>query len=181
MLWNLIIAIEHVILLKIYLSVMFPDSAIREKLYMGKDKARYLIIYCIFPAFREKLKSVINDSPWLSISFDESPNRNQQKCHMGVNLRYWNNLKSVTEAYIGSQFFWPIATNLKNALVASLAGIENEFLCLTMDVPSTNWNVLEKSDEHLVEKGHKKDNKHGILFCAYYPPCLLNRCDKDGK
>ena len=108
MLWNLIIAIEHVILLKIYLSVMFPDSAIREKLYMGKDKARYLIIYCIFPAFREKLKSVINDSPWLSISFDESPNRNQQKCHMGVNLRYWNNLKSVTR---GIYWFTIFLTN----------------------------------------------------------------------
>ena len=76
-----------------------------------------------------------------------------------VNLRYWNNQKSVAEiSYIDSQFLLrPNTTNLKNALVESLEGLEERKFCqLAMDGSSTNWNVLEKFDKHLVEKGRKK-------------------------
>ena len=34
--------------LKYLLKSIFPDSAVTEKISMGKDKARYLIIYVIF-------------------------------------------------------------------------------------------------------------------------------------
>lgn len=40
---------------------MFPDSAITETFSLGKDKD-YLIIYVIFLVFKQKLKSIINDS-----------------------------------------------------------------------------------------------------------------------
>ena len=66
--------------LKNLFKCLFPDSAIREKFCVWKGKARYSITYGIFPAFKQKLKSIINDCSWLSISFDESLNRNQQKC-----------------------------------------------------------------------------------------------------
>ena len=55
--------------LKNLFKVMFPDSAIPDKFSLGKDKARYMIIYGIYPAFKQKLKSMINNSPWYSVSF----------------------------------------------------------------------------------------------------------------
>ena len=51
---------------------MFPDRAIPDKFFLGKDKAEYMIIYGIYAVFKQKLKSMmINNSPWYSVSFDE--------------------------------------------------------------------------------------------------------------
>ena len=50
--------------LKKLFKVMFPDSAIPDIFSLGKDKAKYMIIYGIYPAFKQKLKSMINNSPW---------------------------------------------------------------------------------------------------------------------
>ena len=79
--------------LKNLFKVMFSDSTIPGKFSLGKDKVRYIIIYGIYPAFKRKLKIMINNSPWYSVSFDESFNKNQQKCQMNVNLMYWNDEK----------------------------------------------------------------------------------------
>ena len=69
-----------------------------------------MIIYGIYPAFKQKLKSMIDNSPWYSVSFDESLNKNQQKCQMDVNLRY---------SYLDSIFLLrPNVENLKCELVA---------------------------------------------------------------
>ena len=122
---------------------------------MGIDKARYLIICGIFPAFKQKIKCTINDSPWFSISFDEILNRNLQKCQIDVNLRYWNNENSVAEtSYIDSQFLLrPNAANLKNVLVESLTGLEeSKFPQLAMAGPRTNWNLMKKFDMKRVVK-----------------------------
>ena len=43
-----------------------------QKPVFGKDKARYMIIYGIYPAFKQKLKSMISNSPWYFVSFDKS-------------------------------------------------------------------------------------------------------------
>ena len=51
-------------LLKNLFKVMFPDSAIPDKFSLGKDTAKYMIIYGIYPVFKRKLKSMINNSPW---------------------------------------------------------------------------------------------------------------------
>ena len=64
---------------------------------MKKDKARYMIVCGIYPAFKQQLNTTINASPWFSVSFDESLNRHQQKCQMDVNIRYWNNEKIIVE------------------------------------------------------------------------------------
>ena len=48
--------------LKNLFKVMFPDSAIPERFSRGKDKVRYMIIYGIYPAFKQKLKNMINTS-----------------------------------------------------------------------------------------------------------------------
>ena len=120
---------------------MFPDSAIPDKFSLGKDKARYMIIYGIYPTFKQKLKSMINNSPWYSVSFDESLNKNLQKCQMDVNLRYWNDEKNIPEtSYLDSKFLLqPNAENLKWELVASITGLDvAKFLQSSMDDPNTN-------------------------------------------
>ena len=76
------------------------QTAIPDKFSLGKDKARYMIIYGIYPAFKQKLKVVTDVSPCYSVSFDESLNKNQQKCQMDVNLRYWNDKRIQYNIYI---------------------------------------------------------------------------------
>ena len=66
--------------LKNLFKVMFPDSAIPGKFSLGKDKVRYMIIYGVYTAFEQNLKSMINSSPWYSVSFDESLSKSEQKC-----------------------------------------------------------------------------------------------------
>ena len=84
---------------------------------------------------------MINNSPWYSVSFDESLNKNLQKCQMDVNLRYWNDEKNIPEtSYLDSKFLLqPNAENLKWELVASITGLDvAKFLQSSMDDPNTN-------------------------------------------
>ena len=72
---------------------------------LGKDAARCMIIYGIYPGFKQTLKTMINNSPWYSVSFDERLNKNQQKFRMEVNLRYWSDEKNIAEtSYLDSKF-----------------------------------------------------------------------------
>ena len=148
---------------------MFPDSAIPGKFSFGKDKVRYMIIYGVYSAFKENLKSMINSFPWYSVSFDESLSKNQQNCQMDVNLRYWNDEKNIVEtSYLDSKVLLrPSAENLKCELVASITGLDMaKFLQLSMDGPNTNWNVLNLVSNHLVESGYK--NLIGIGSCSLH-------------
>ena len=100
-----------------------------------------MIIYGIYPAFKQKLKSMINNSPWYSVSFDESLNKNQQKCQMDVDLRHRNDEKNIAEtSYLDAEFLLrPNAENLKCELVASITCLDMaKFLQLSMDGPNTN-------------------------------------------
>ena len=84
---------------------MFPDSAIPDKYSLERDKVRHMIIYGIYPAFKQKLKNMINNPPWYSVSFDESLKKTQQKCQINVNLRHWNHKKNIAEtSYLDSLF-----------------------------------------------------------------------------
>ena len=148
---------------------MFPDSAIPDKFFLGKDKARYMIIYEIYSALKQKLKSMINNSPWYSVFFDESFSKNKKKCQMDVNLRYWNDEKNIAKtSYLDSKFLLkPNAKNLKCELIASITGLDMvKFLQLSMDSPNTNWNVLNLISNHLVENGYK--NFIGICSCSLH-------------
>ena len=124
---------------------MCPDSAIPEKFSLGKDKVRYMIIHGIYPALMQKLKSMVNTSPWYSVSLDESLNEYQQKCQIDVNIRYWNDETNIAEtSYLDSKFLLRSnVENLKSELVGSILGLDlAKFLQLSMDGPNTNWNVL---------------------------------------
>ena len=159
---------------------MFPDSAVLEKFSLGKDKARY-IIYGIAPAFKQKLRNMINASPWYSVSFDESLNKEQQKCQMDVNIRYWNDKRNIAKtAYLDSRFLLrPNTENLKSELIESMSKLDMaKFLQLSMDGPNTNWNVLDLVNGHLVENGHKNLVEIGSCSpCRSW--CLPDKCTEN--
>ena len=138
---------------------MFPNSPVAQHFQMKKDKARYLIVFGIYPALRANLIATINASPWYSVSFDESHNRHQQKCQMDVNVRYWNNHKNIVESsFLDSRFIYrPNAETLEEELKMSTKDLDmQKLLHLSMDGPTTNWCVLDLLDERLVESGFKQ-------------------------
>ena len=135
---------------------MFKTSPVAQKFQMQKDKSRYTMIYGIAPVFRTNLIKMISSSPWFGVSFDESFNRQQQRCQMDVNIRHWNNNKNIAEsAYLTSRMLLrPNADNLKDEIFASIDQLDkNKFLHLAMDGPSTNWLVLDLVDEFLSDGG----------------------------
>ena len=64
---------------------------------MKKYKARYMIVYGLYPALKAKQQTRISASPWFSVSFDECLNRHQQKWQMDVKIRYWDGEKNVAQ------------------------------------------------------------------------------------
>ena len=94
---------------------MFKNSPVAQKFKMKKDKAKYMIVYGLYPAFKEKLEARISSSPWFSVSFDESLNRHQQECQMDINIRFWDSEKKIAQSvYSDSKFLLrPNAPNLR--------------------------------------------------------------------
>ena len=50
---------------------MFKTCPVVQQFHMKKDKAKYVIVYGLYPALKAKQQTKINASPWLSVSFDE--------------------------------------------------------------------------------------------------------------
>ena len=138
---------------------MFKNNPVVEMYRMKKDKCRYFIRYGIYPVFKGKLIDRIKLSQWFSVSFDESLNKEQQKCQMDVNIRYWNVVKNIAEtAYFTSRMLLrPNAQNITDELFLSIKLLDrSKFLHLAMDGPSTNWAVLDLVDGILEDGGLTK-------------------------
>ena len=87
-------------------------------------------------------------------------------CQMEVNIQYWNEIKHTAEAmYLTSKFLsCPNVENIKNELFAGIEMLEKrKFLHLSMDGPSTNWNVLQLVDDALGSGGFTRT--FNIGFC----------------
>lgn len=137
----------------------FKNDPAAQNFQLKKDKARYFIIYGIFPFFQKNVISNIRNSLFFSLSFDESYNRDKKMCQMDVNIRFWNNIKNIAEtSYLTSKFLLrPNAENLKKDIFASLEPLEkSKFIHLSMDGPTVNWNVLQLVDDELDSMGHSK-------------------------
>ena len=95
----------------------------------------------------------------LSVSFDESLNRRQQKCQIDVNIRYWDGEKNVAQSvYYNLRFLQrPNVVNLKEEIMNAIQYVDvGKFLHLGMDGPSTNWNVLDFTYDHQVANEFQK-------------------------
>ena len=123
---------------------------------MKKDKARYMIVYGLYPVrskITKKKKIIITASPWFSVSFNESLNHHQQNCQIDVNIRCWDGEKNVAQSvYYNLRFLQrPNVVNLKEEIMIAIKDLPmGKFLHLGMDGPSTNWNVLDLINHHQV-------------------------------
>ena len=81
---------------------MFPDSAIAKNFACGRTKMNYLICFGIGPYFREKVLQKIKDAEFLTISFDESLNKDFQTEQMDIIVHYFHEDRVVTQ-YFNSQ------------------------------------------------------------------------------
>lgn len=87
------------------LKAMFPDSAIAAGFTLSKTKCAYVVKYGIAPWLKQNLCQVISDSPFFSVSYDESLNRQMQEQQMDLQVRYWCNKKSrAITRYYASEF-----------------------------------------------------------------------------
>ena len=93
---------------------MFPDTTIAKSFTLGKTKCGYYITYGIAPYFCELIKTLINKSPYFSLSFDESLNRVLQDKQMDMDVRYWDDDNGLAKLnYVTSRFFeCPNAENI---------------------------------------------------------------------
>ena len=69
---------------------MFDDSQIAKSFQLSKTKYSYLVNFGIAPQFRQELADDTKQSPFISVSFDESLNDVLQKKQMNVIIRFWN-------------------------------------------------------------------------------------------
>ena len=135
--------------------VMFSDSEIAKSFQLSKTKCAYFINYGISPLFKEQLVNEIISSPCFVVSFDESMNRILQEEQMDIQVRYWDNINGIVNTrYLDSTFLKrPNAKNLVDSLQKCIVNIpQKNMLQLSMDGPSTNWNVLKMLNEYRSEK-----------------------------
>ena len=121
---------------------MFHDSEIAQTFQMGRLKLSYVINFGLEPYLRKCLINSINDSPFSSISFDESFNECFKNCQMDLVLRFWDvKRKQTFVRYFDSQFLGhPNAKNLLALLNHSVDKLDaSNMTQLAIDGPSTNF------------------------------------------
>ena len=129
---------------------MFPDSAIAQSYSLARSKFGY-VIYGIADYFKDKLTSAINDSPYFSVSFDESLNTVVQKCQMDIVIKYWDVKKSTAASrYFTSKFMGhSTAEHLKTTFLSVLDELDyGKMVQISMDGPSVNHSFYKKIVAH---------------------------------
>ena len=126
---------------------MFNDSAIAKSFKLGSTKCAYMITHGIGPHYKTKLIDKIKPASYFVASYDESLNRNFQEEQMDIHIRYFDCNKNMVETkYFDSCFLKrPNSLNLHDCLLKSLDSLDiSKLLQISMDVPNTNWDVLER-------------------------------------
>ena len=87
----------------IYLLLCFHRS-ITEKFLLGKTKETYVICYGLAPFFKLNLLDIVKQTPYITISFDESYNNVIKRGQMYVVVRFWDsNVNKVSKRYVNSE------------------------------------------------------------------------------
>ena len=84
---------------------MFPDNEVASKFTLGKTKCAYFMNYGIALHFKNILTEAITESPFYSLSFDESLNAIMQSCQMDVGISYWDDVKNLAQTRSLTQSF----------------------------------------------------------------------------
>ena len=104
---------------------MFPEWPTFQKFQHRPNKLKYVINWGLAPHFKDFLKTELQSSEFLVISFDESLNKSTQNCQMDIGIRFWiQEAKQVEVRYWDSEFLGHATSgDLKN-LNKSLAGLD---------------------------------------------------------
>ena len=127
---------------------MFPDSQIASEFAYGKTKMNYLLCFGIIPFFKEKLLQKVKEAECVTVSFDESLNKDFQSEQMNTILHYFNEDKCLSQ-YSDSQFMGhTTAKDLLENLKSTLSKLNNrKLLQISMDAPRVNCKLLSLLDE----------------------------------
>ena len=106
--WNfpitLVMALENVVRTNIFTS-MFPDSKIAKEFVLGHQKLIYWSTYVITSYLKSSLKSEVDQSPIIAVSFDEGLNQFSQTCEIDV-VRYWDVNGKTVKVVLGLKLYW---------------------------------------------------------------------------
>ena len=84
---------------------MFPRSIVAKHFKLGRTKCGYLITHGIRNYFLYILYTKVQESPFYSVTFDESLSKNLQKGRMDQLVRIWSNEKKmVVTRHFNSEF-----------------------------------------------------------------------------
>ena len=111
-----------------------------------------LVNFGIAPQSCQELVDGTKQSPFISVSFDESLNDILQKEQMDVIIRFWNAIAEKIEVhYMDLKFLKrPNAIYLLNELLEAMESLTffKKLIQLSMDQPNTNWEVFRLLKEH---------------------------------
>lgn len=144
--------------LKSIFQLMFPDSAIAQKVTIGSTKLAYYITYGLAPYYHNQLIRALLTCDKVVVCFDEAMNAVAQRGQMDIVLRYWNNeTNTVCSRYFGSAFMGRasaehILASFKEALVEIPL---SRIMQVSMDGPAVNWKFLDLLSDSMEENGSK--------------------------
>ena len=127
---------------------MFSDSEIASKFACGKTEMNYMLCFGIAPFFKEKLLQKFKEVGCVTISFDESLNRDFQSEQMDIIVHYFNEDYCLSQ-YFDSQFMGhSTAKDLLEDLKSTLSKLNNrKLLQISQDGPRVNWKLLSLLNE----------------------------------
>ena len=137
---------------------MFPDSDIAKNFTLERTKFSYTLNHGIAAHFKDELITAINDSPYFSVSFDESLNEAIQKCQMDVLVKFWDVKKSQSVSrYYDSRFLGhSTAEHLKSSFLSVIDNLDQDkMIQISMDGPKVNESFYKK----IVELRSSEDRK----------------------
>ena len=143
---------------------MLHDSQIAKSFQISKTKCSYLVSFGIAPQFRQELVDGTKQSPFISLSLDESLNDIIQEDQIDVIIRFWNVVAEKLEVRcMDSKFLKrPNAINLLNKHLEAIKSLtfSKKWIQLSMDGSNTNWEAFR------LLKEHQKEEAESSLFCV---------------
>ena len=124
------------------------------KFACGKTNMNYLLCFRIAPFFKEKLLQKVKEAECVTISFDESHNKDFQSEQMDTTVHYFHEDKCLSQ-YFDSQFMGhTTAKDLLKNLKSTLSKLNTrKLLQISMDGPRVNWKLLSLQSEDRQKEG----------------------------
>ena len=121
---------------------MFSECPTAQKFQLWPDKLKYVFNWGLAPRFKDFLKTKLQDSEFLVISFDESLSKSTQNCQMDIGIIFWSQeAKQVEVRYWDFRFLGHATSgDLLENFNKSLDGLGiSKIIQISMDGSSVRW------------------------------------------